>query len=104
MNKKEMEEYLVDEAKKDVEAAVFRIGDLFYPVGCIRLGKDNFIADPKDVTRILDTGDPDLFIHTHLNCSSEPSQTDLDIKELWPMEWHIYSIMDGEINDIRRIL
>lgn len=102
MNIEEVENYLVNEAKKNVEAAAFRIGDDFYTIGSNRLSESHFIADSRDIVKLLDIGWPEVFIHSHLNCSSEPSKTDLDMMNAWDFDWWIYSIVEGKIDDIWR--
>lgn len=95
-----MEKYLESEAKKNNEAAAFNIGNNFYPIRSMGLSDDHFIGDIKHISKLLDIGYPSAFIHSHLNCSPNPSRTDLDMMDLWPMEWIIYSIIGEKIDEI----
>ena len=103
MNKYEMEKYL--EKKYPNEAATLFIGSIFYALGTSRFGKDHIIVDYKDLANKLDyatKNDKIIFIHSHIDTSSNPSKIDLEMMELWDMEWWIYSIYRGKIDDIWR--
>ena len=99
-----MEKYLELQAKKGFESAAIYIGNIFYILGSSRFARDYIIIDYKDLADKLDIAKDDdniIFIHSHLNCSSNPSSIDLEIMELWPdMVWWIYSIYNGEIHEI----
>lgn len=95
-----MEIYLEKEAKRGNEAAILCISGVFYPVGCNGSGNDYFISDPKSIADILDKGKPEIFVHSHLDCSTKLSDTDLEMKKLWPMDWWVYSIYNGIIKDM----
>lgn len=100
MNKGEMKNELIKQAQKGCEGAAFSIGDYFYIIRNISADRDSFIADIRHVAELLDMGEAKAFIHTHLNCSAEMSETDLEVKKLWPnMDWIIYRIDDGKITD-----
>lgn len=102
MNQNEMEEYLINQAKEGFEAGVFMVGSSFYPIRDVGLSDDHFIGHPKSVADILDIGWPDVFIHTHLDCSSEPSKTDIEMMDAWNMDWWIYSVREGNIDEVWR--
>ena len=101
MNKNEMEKYL--EKQYPNESAILLIGSIFYILGISGFSKNHVIVDYRDLTFKLDKAnkkDKIVFIHSHIDCSSKPSNIDIEIMELWDMEWWIYSIYGGKINDV----
>jgi hypothetical protein len=99
MNIEEMEKYLESEAEKGYETGSFLIGNDFHIIRSMSISNSHFIADVKHVTELLDIDYPKIFIHSHINCSSEASKTDMDMKDLWDMEFWIYGIYDGIIKE-----
>ena len=105
MNKNEMEKYL--EIQYPNETAFILIGSVFHILGTNGFSKNHVIVDYKDLTIKLDLAnknDKIVFIHSHIDSDSEPSSIDLEIMSLWDMEWWIYSIYRGKINDIWKSL
>lgn len=100
MNKNEMEQHLINEAKKGFESAAFYIGDSFYTIRSMGLSDTHFIGDTKHIAELLDIDYPSIFIHSHIDSNATPSSTDLDMMDTWDMEWIIYSIIGGEIDEI----
>ena len=102
MKENEIEEYM--EKQYPNEAAALCIGDCFYILGTIGYSSTHTLVDSIEVANILDMAKDDdkiIFIHSHIDCPTDMSKLDLEMKELWGMEWWIYRIDNGDITDVK---
>lgn len=94
-----MERYL--ELDSHFEKCAVLVGNTFYSIRNISDSHSNsFLFDSRQLAEIMDIGDIDVIIHSHIDTSSEPSPLDLEMMKFWAnTEWWIYSIYGGKIVD-----
>ena len=98
VNKSELETYLVSKYPK--EACAVLVKDCYYAIRNISTTPiDSFVLDPVQLSKVLDIGKLEVIIHSHCDTSCTPS--DIDIESMQDsVDWWIYSIIKGNINEI----
>lgn len=102
MNEYEMLSYL--ETCYPSEGCLVAIGNVFYPIRNISdTDSTSFVFDSRQLADVMDIGEIDKIIHSHIDIDNTPSPLDIESMKFWSnTTWWIYSIFKGKIDENRK--
>tara|TARA_Y100001963_G_scaffold160004_1_gene266934 strand:- start:1406 stop:1738 length:333 start_codon:yes stop_codon:yes gene_type:complete len=73
----------------------------WYPVTNIAESNDDFIFDPIEYMRINLKSKPLAIVHSHPDCSSEPSEVDRKNCNIMNLDYYIFSLPNKELTILK---